>query len=231
MTKVVPIIIANNMDEQLLEKHDAIKRLTNVVELKNRTIYSPAVILATLNAIPAIYGASTNKNEIDFSHIYGCDGFDVSLFALLAAAKIVDEKYPNTPILLLKATMTRDAQNDHTSDVKANISDAKLGHIITLASSDHMHTDAMFTYKGLHRVCSMIQSEAIDIEGHWPEYADARDNLRGKIAKGPFSLSEKDASDTIDFKLRTMSFTYATKKPELYSPWKTYDAVTSFSAR
>lgn len=230
MTKVVPIIVANNIDDDLLSKHNAIERLTEIVDLRNRNVYQPAFLLSTVSTIPTIHNVATKKAKLDFDHIYGCEGFEVSMFAVLAAAKIANEKYPGSPIMMLKSTMRRDMQGDHTRDVKANISDAKLGHIITFSSPDHFFIDAMFTYEGLHKVCSMLRDEIIDIEAHWPEYAKARDHSRGRIAKGPIYLSDADAHEMLEFKIRTKEVSYTDKKPEFYTPWKTYDAVTAFSA-
>lgn len=229
MSKVVPIILANNADSHSLADHNVIRRLTDIVALRNKDFYYPALILATTSAIPSIHNATTKQSKIDFDHIYGCEGCEVSLFALLATARIANEKYPDAPILALKSTMLRDKQNDHTRDVKSNIPDAQEGHIITFSSVDHMQTDAMFTYQGLSNVCSLIRNEAIDIDAHWPEYPTARNHSRGRIPEGPRHLVA-DAHDMIEFKLYTKEFLYTNKKPELYTPWKTYDEIRAFSA-
>lgn len=229
MTKVVPIIIANNNDDDLLAKHNAMNRLTETVQLTNRRIYEPAFILSTVSTIPTIHNVITKKNIIEFDHIYGCEGFEVSLFALLAVAKIANEKYPGAPILMLKSTMRRDLQGDHTLDVKENIYDAQFGHVITFSTSDHFLIDALFTFEGLSEVCSLLHGDKIEIEKYWKEYPAARDNSRGRITKGPTHLGDVDAHEMLEFKLRTKECVYKEEKTKLYSPWKTYDEIRAFS--
>lgn len=230
MTKVVPIIVANNMDDDLLSKHGAMKRLTETVDLKNKRVYEPAFLLSTVNTIPTIHNVVTKKNIIEYDHIYGCEGVVVSMFALLAVAKIANDKYPGAPIMMLKSTMLRDMQGDHTRDVKDNVSDALLGHVIKFSSTDHFMIDAMFTYQGLNDVCSLVWGEQTDIAKNWREYETAREHSRGRIARGPASIGSVDAHEMLEFKLRTKEFLYTEQSPQFYSPWKTYDNIRAFSA-
>lgn len=227
MTKVVPVIVANNEDAELI-KSEGLKSLTEAVNLHDKKLYYPAFLLSTTRSLSSLHISA--KDSINFDHLYSIDDNDISPFSILATSKIANEKYPGTPILVLKSTMLRSEQKDHSRDIISCLPDANLGHIITLSSINHLDVDAMFTYTSLADIVDRVLGEKLNVSDYWSDYRHAFKDSSGEIPQGPAMLRHTNAHDMIEFMFRTHKITYSYTRPDFYTPWQTRDEIAAFSA-